>query len=358
MSSRKSRLSLSKDIHKDAKTSNARRTPQRTSVGRKSTDSHTNEENSPSQNSEYSPMIPLTQDSSIHAINGVSWEWNSPQRMQGPNRAKIAAARMRRPKPEPLYCESPESAPAKPTGFNKFISKLNLLMEKENMDENLDVPEPLHEPLGESCFEDEFSIEHNPRKCEETVRSPDNTSNDDIFDEAFQVIPNNESRISIGAELDDSKLDVLLVEASQTIEQELNKCAPVTSVPVPKNPVPCFSIPVEMNDSDMDGFLVQASLMVEEKLSDSSQESSTNSNALKKLNERDTINLKEKRIFPTVCHEKDTVNSTSLNDGTRQQCSMSQDELKALIEKKRQEALRRLENNRLRRIVKGTNSHG
>ena len=37
---------------------------------------------------------------------------------------------------------------------------------------------------------------------------------------------------------------------------------------------------------------------------------------------------------------------------------MSQEELKALIEKKRQEALRRLQNNRLKRGMKGPSYHG
>uniref|UniRef100_A0A182MBB6 Uncharacterized protein n=1 Tax=Anopheles culicifacies TaxID=139723 RepID=A0A182MBB6_9DIPT len=378
MSSRKSRLSLSKDLHKDkdARTPNARRTLERTAKTRKSPESQRNEECyevSPSQSSQYSPLVSLTQDNSFHAINGVSWEWNSPQRMRDQKQVKIGAANNYNiPKP-PLrtkYSDIPDKAATKkPTGFNKFISKLNLLMEKENLADPLNSPvsEPTeHSELpGEtSCFIDEFFVESDAKQSVATTKNED--SDDDIFQEHVIDTPVKKGTPT-GTELDDSKLDILLIEASQTIEQQhFNK--PASPPPLPEhgtkakaNAPQLTTIPIEMNDSDMDGFLVQASLMVEEKLSDSSQDSS--SNAQPTVNRPDvpaTTTGFVQQSIPVPSNDadkRDTKSSASTSEGSSE-ITMSQDELKALIEMKRQEALRRLQNNRLKRGMKGTNSHG
>ncbi|XP_040153467.1 uncharacterized protein LOC120894750 [Anopheles arabiensis] len=393
MSSRKSRLSLSKDFHKDkdVKTPNARRTSARTSLAWKSPETHRNGDScevSPSQSSDYSPLVSLTQDSSFHAINGVSWEWNSPQRLreqQSERRVTVTT----KPPLRPKYTDTvPHIVPKKPTGFNKFISKLNLLMEKENLGEqqlSAPVPETSHEHLnadesdspheqqqqqqqdeqqqldlpGDSCFMDDFFV--NVDSKETAAISNSGESDDDIFQEHVIATPVKTSP-SI-TELDDSKLDNLLIEASQTIEQKLNQptVVPPTLPPLPpvavetKKAEPNLTIPIEMNDSDMDGFLIQASLMVEEKLSDSSQESTSHgNNAQKKATQPggsfETTNSALPPNTETKC-------SATSNEGTSE-ITMSQEELKALIEKKRQEALRRLQNNRLKRGMKGPSYHG
>ncbi|XP_035895064.1 uncharacterized protein LOC118504561 [Anopheles stephensi] len=386
MSSRKNRLSLSKDLHKDkdAKTPISRRTSARTAKGKPSPDFQRNDDSyevSPSQGSEYSPLISLTQDTSFHAINGVSWEWNSPQRLREQQRVKIAATasnnhhlhHQNKLPLRPKYSDVPDTLPMrKPTGFNKFISKLNLLMEKENvveekLNEPISDPVPETEPLpGESCFMEEFFVDSEPKGSVRTTKSED--SDDDIFQEHVIESPVKTAVFNTtAAELDDSKLDNLLIEASQTIEGNLHKPAaspPHASMPSPPQPQPVpsvkepasnVSLPIEMNDSDMDGFLLQASLMVEEKLSDSSQESSSNNNAHPATASHPASHA---QLPAPVVDKQDTKSApSSSSEGTRE-ITMSQDELKALIEKKRQEALRRLQNNRLKRGMKGTNTHG
>ncbi|XP_053659922.1 uncharacterized protein LOC128708965 [Anopheles marshallii] len=413
MSSRKSRLSLTKDPHKDkdVKTPNARRSLARTSKGKISPESQRIDENyevSPSQSSDYSPMVPSTQDNSFHAINGVSWEWNSPQRLRDQQQQKIIAANSYKHNPplRPKYSDLPDKVPnKKPTGFNKFISKLNLLMEKENIvDDQLNtvVSEPtqqsetntvtenenvaedqfntaISEPIQhselneESCLIDEFFIASDEEQGF-TLSTKGEDSDDDIFQKHTIETPVKKSAPT-GTDLDDSKLDFLLIEASQTIEQRLNNppCPPprpmthsppqIQQEPVPRpKSIPCrLSIPIEMNDSDMDGFLIQASLMVEEKLSDSSQESSSNSNAQQTVN-HPTSGITsyaqlDGPVPPNDDDKRDTATSTAATKGSTSE-AMSQEELKALIGKKRQEALRRLQTNRLKRGIKGTNSHG
>uniref|UniRef100_A0A182RFU4 Uncharacterized protein n=1 Tax=Anopheles funestus TaxID=62324 RepID=A0A182RFU4_ANOFN len=399
MSSRKSRLSLSKDLHKDknVKTPNARRSSTRTPKDKKSPDSQRHDESyevSPSQSSDYSPMVSLTQDNSFHAINGVSWEWNSPQRLRDQQPLKITAANnYYKPPLRPKYSDVPDTAPTKkPTGFNKFISKLNLLMEKENVAEQLNtaVSEPsqqselpseelntaISEPIqyselpDESCYIDEFFVESDIKQSVATTKSED--SDDDIFQEHAIETPVKRSAPT-GTELDDSKMDFLLIEASQTMEHNMNKPPsppprPLTppapqpqpeSVPRAKEISHHFTIPIEMNDSDMDGFLVQASLMAEEKLSDSSQESSSNVQQTANRPKADSISYASLPVPvpPNDIDKRDTIRSTFASEGTGEP-AMSQEKLKALIEKKRQEALRRLQNNRLKRGIKGTNSHG
>uniref|UniRef100_A0A182NMZ1 Uncharacterized protein n=1 Tax=Anopheles dirus TaxID=7168 RepID=A0A182NMZ1_9DIPT len=372
MSSRKSRLSLSKDIHKDkdAKTPNSKRSSARTPVARKSTEPGKNDEScevSPSQGGDFSPLV-LTQDNSYYAINGVSWEWNSPQRLRDQQRVNQVAAKNyhRKPPARPTYSESPVAIPRKPTGFNKFISKLNLLMGKENVSEHLEAPEP--DPVqsdlpGESCFMDEFLIETNERSAGDPPTKNED-SDDDLFQEHVIDTPREQCVAAIATDLDDSKLDNLLIEASQTVEQNLNK--PVAPSP-PKPPQPKSTsiakksvppqrnIPIEMNDSDMDGFLVQASLMVEEKLSDSSQESTSNNNAHNNMKQQ--LKPAQSTIPQSDNSKRNATNTTVSNEGPGE-ISMSQEDLKALIEKKRQEALRRLQNNRLKRGMKGSTSHG
>uniref|UniRef100_A0A182J7N6 Uncharacterized protein n=1 Tax=Anopheles atroparvus TaxID=41427 RepID=A0A182J7N6_ANOAO len=291
---------------------------------------------------EYSPVISLTQDNAFHAINGVSWKWNSPQRFHGQIRMKAADARKSNHKPllKLKHSETPAEAPKEATGFNKFISKLNLLMGKENVGENIAGPESAGlsvDTLEETDFQ---TAEHG--QCEDQAHSE--SSEDDIFqqhcmedagDECGTLVDTAGRRPSesldafehqfIDDELDDSKLDRILIEASQTVEQKLNNPTLPPPTVIPKRSEPDLSVPFEMNDSDMDGFLVQASLMVEEKLSDSSQESTS--------------------------HKQGAVASTS-------EVTISQENLKALLEKKRQEALLRLQNNRLKRAMKGTNSNG
>ncbi|XP_052889590.1 uncharacterized protein LOC128297915 [Anopheles moucheti] len=411
MSSRKSRLSLTKDPHKDkdVKTPNARRTLARTSKGKISPESQRIDESyevSPSQSSDYSPMVPSTQDNSFHAINGVSWEWNSPQRLRDQQQLKTAAANNYKHNPSlrSKYSDLPDKVlNKKPTGFNKFISKLNLLMEKENLvvdqldagvseqtqqsttnllmerenvakDQfNTAISEPIqHSDLpDESCFIDEFFVASVVEQNSPTAKSED--SDDDIFQKHSKNIETPVKKSApIGTDLDDSKLDFLLIEASQTIEQRLTN--PPSSppravtpslpqiqqelVPGPKSIPSRLSIPIEMNDSDMDGFLIQASLMIEEKLSDSSQDSSAlNSNAQQTGNRPTSgITTYAQAAVPPK-DKRDTVTATSTTKGSTSE-TMSQEELKALIGKKRQEALRRLQTNRLKRGIKGTNSHG
>uniref|UniRef100_A0A182SE90 Uncharacterized protein n=1 Tax=Anopheles maculatus TaxID=74869 RepID=A0A182SE90_9DIPT len=357
MSSRKNRLSLSKDLHKDkdAKTPIARRTSARTANWKPSPDSQRHDDSfevSPSQGGDYSQLISLTQDTSFHAINGVSWEWNSPQRLREKQQVKIAAAaapsnnhHIKRPL-RPTYSDVPDTVPIrKPTGFNKFISKLNLLMEKENVAEEeqqqVHPAEPASDPAlqtdlpGESCFLDEFFVGSEPKQSVATTKSGD--SDDDIFQEHVIESPDKRGASNnTAAELDDSRLDSLLIEASQTIESKLNQPVspqPRSSTPSPAQqpqPVPRaketaahVTLPLEMNDSDMDGFLVQASLMVEEKLSDSSQESSSNSNG-----QQTVVARSNHGQFKAGPDKKDTKCVTSSSsEGT-----MSQEELKALIE--------------------------
>lgn len=299
------------------KTPNARRTSARTSLAWKSPETHRNGDScevSPSQSSDYSPLVSLTQDSSFHAINGVSWEWNSPQRLREQQSERTVTVKTKPPL-RPKYTDTvPHIVPKKPTGFNKFISKLNLLMEKENLGEqqlSAPVPETSHEHLnaaesdspheqqqqqqdeqqqldfpGDSCFMDDFFVNLDSKQTAAISNSGE--SDDDIFQEHVIATPVKTSP-SI-TELDDSKLDNLLIEASQTIEQKLNQPTVVPPTLPPLQPVavetkkaePNLTIPIEMNDSDMDGFLIQASLMVEEKLSDSSQESTSHGNNAQK----------------------------------------------------------------------------
>uniref|UniRef100_A0A182K9G0 Uncharacterized protein n=1 Tax=Anopheles christyi TaxID=43041 RepID=A0A182K9G0_9DIPT len=383
MSSRKSRLSLSKDFHKDkdVKTPNTRRTSARTSLAWKSPETHRNAEScevSPSQSSDYSPLVPLTQDSSFHGINGVSWEWNSPQRLRGQQGARPVAVKTYTQKPplRPKYSDVPETIPKKPTGFNKFISKLNLLMEKENVGEQLNVPEPdpphdqqeLQPDLtGDSCFMDEFFVENDTKQSVAGTNSEE--SDDDIFQGHIIITPVKTTTVATGSELDDSKLDNLLFEASQTIEQKLTHPARLPSPPrvspsiaeETKKVESNITIPIEMNDSDMDGFLIQASLMVEEKLSDSSQESAShgnNAHTLPKVTHTgNSVVATTSAPLSSGSNKSETKSSVTSNEGTSE-ITMSQEELKALIEKKRQEALRRLQNNRLKRGMKGTTYHG
>uniref|UniRef100_A0A182PEB2 Uncharacterized protein n=1 Tax=Anopheles epiroticus TaxID=199890 RepID=A0A182PEB2_9DIPT len=394
MSSRKSRLSLSKQHkEKDVKTPNARRTSARTSLTWKSPETQKNGDScevSPSQGSDYSPMVPMTQDSSFHAINGVSWEWNSPQRLRDQQQVErpVAAKTYSQKLPlRPKYKDVPDTVPKKPTGFNKFISKLNLLMEKENVGDTelnaqeLEPPqqeqdqeqelEKEHTQLqidlpGDSCFLDDFSIEGGTKQSGASAKTQE--SDDDIFEE--HIIETPVKRNTAPNELDDSKLDCLLIEASQTIEQMLNE--PISeptafspSPPPPSAPVAVnkkhveTNIPIEMNDSDMDGFLIQASLMVEEKFSDSSQESSSHSNNVQPQRQvKRSGSLRTMTYAPSNdCPKAESKSSVSSSEG-KSEITMSQDELKALIEKKRQEALRRLQNNRLRRGIQGPTYHG
>ncbi|XP_050071973.1 uncharacterized protein LOC126559844 [Anopheles maculipalpis] len=389
MSNRKNRLSLSKDLHKDkdAKTPMARRTSARSAKGKASPDVQRHDDSyevSPSQGSDYSPLISLTQDTSFHAINGVSWEWNSPQRLREQQRLKIAAApgnghhhHQNKLPLRPKYSDIPDTAPVKKaTGFNKFISKLNLLMEKENVvEEQLNAPitDPVPDP-EESYFGEEFFVDSDTKQSIATTKSED--SDDDIFQEHAIGTPVKKSASNTtAAELDDSKLDNLLIEASQTIEEKLNQPTSPPPRPAASSPpqqkiqpfaprskvnVPLAALPIEMNDSDMDGFLVQASLMVEEKLSDSSQESSSNSNVRPTTVSRtETVTSSHHSQLPgPIADKRDTKCSTSSSSEGTRETTMSQEELKALIEKKRQEALRRLQNNRLKRVMKGANTHG
>uniref|UniRef100_A0A182PZG3 Uncharacterized protein n=1 Tax=Anopheles farauti TaxID=69004 RepID=A0A182PZG3_9DIPT len=380
MSSRKGRLSLSKDVHKekDAKTPNSKRTSARTPVARKSNEPSKNDEScevSPSQGGEYSPLV-LTQDNSYLAINGVSWEWNSPQRIRDQQRVNVVVSKNyhRKPPMRPTYSHSPVAIPRKPTGFNKFISKLNLLMEKENMGEDLKPPQPGPDDTDfpeESCLMGEYVIgsdKTNQNAAEATPKTQD--SDDDLFQEHVIDTPNEQQNVAavVGTELDDSKLDNLLIEASQTVEQNFNKPVDTsppqqqskpTSIVKRSSPPAPHNIPIEMNDSDMDGFLVQASLMVEEKLSDSSQESTSNNNAKHKMKEQSNSNAPAKTAAQTDYCKRITTNASApaASEGTSE-ISMSQEDLKALIEKKRQEALRRLQNNRLKRGIKVPISHG
>ncbi|XP_052863426.1 protein hsr-9-like [Anopheles cruzii] len=391
MTSRKNRLSLSLASESVAKSPNLRLTPSRRArAARPSSENQpTNDERyevSPSQGGDFSPVVPFTQEA-FHAINGVSWEWNSPQRLNGQPRlradTKKSTSKVHTRKTI-KHIESPCGIAKKATGFNKFISKLNLLMGKENMEELGDVPEPLEsnqEPVSEASDTSDVPLDAagsvvlidanevpEKRSPEPTADSDDDLFQDAIIDAGSEDTPNGDS---LDAGLDDSRLNSMLIKASQTAEQNINKpTSPQAAASPPsigqgstKAKPTRHSIPSEMNDSDMDGFLVQASLMAEEKRS-SPQESSCSNSVLpsndvatsrrtnvSKLNSATSSNVRS--------HPAQKSASKSPPEGSSgETSSMSQDEIKTLIEKKRQEALRRLQNNRLRRAMKGTTTNG
>ncbi|XP_035773816.1 uncharacterized protein LOC118456828 [Anopheles albimanus] len=383
MSSRKSRLSLATTTQKDAKSPNTRRTPSRRAKAATaliaSTATAGNEqpptadecpEVSPSQGADYSPVVPFTQDA-FHAINGVSWEWNSPQsRMRGSDSTQKHAGLQSRKTFN--HSESPCSRiPKKATGYNKFISKLNLLLGKENLGD-------LGEATGPVAFEKEdlvpaedetvylndtpdLSLLHDPFALDDVVPSGERKaapaeadSDDDLFQDACidsESKSHGEAHTdeaALDSEFDDSRLNSMLIAASQTIEQNLVTEPPSTSAVLsatePTDAIdsatkikPRFSVAPEMNDSDIDCFLVQASLMAEDKPSDRTQEA-----------------CKAKSVSVESIARKEPSPSASEGDhshGSSGELTMSQEEIKALIEKKRQEALRRLQNSRLKRAM-------
>ncbi|XP_058060432.1 uncharacterized protein LOC131211096 [Anopheles bellator] len=399
MTSRKNRLSLASENRKDgvAKSPNLRLTPSRKArAARPSSDNQSNNEEryevSPSQGGDFSPVVPFTQDA-FHAINGVSWEWNSPQRLNGQPRLLRADTKKSISKVHTrkaiIHIESPCAIPKKATGFNKFISKLNLLMGKENMEELGDLPEPLdanQEPAECGQVSEASDTSDVLLDAPESVvlidaneiiekQSPERTadSDDDLFQDAVIDAGSEDAQNgdSLDAGLDDSRLNSMLIKASQTAEQNITKTtspqAAASSPPIgecsTKAKPTRHSIPSEMNDSDMDGFLVQASLMAEVKRN-SSQESSCSNSVLpgndvatssrtiaSRLNTATTTNARSQPAQKSA--------SKSPPEGScGETSSMSQEEIKAIIEQKRQEALRRLQNNRLRRAMKGTTTNG
>ncbi|KFB40548.1 AGAP002174-PA-like protein [Anopheles sinensis] len=363
-------------------------TPARLKANTKHSDTRSNDDScdvSPSQGADYSPMISLTQDNAIHAINGVSWKWNSPQRFHGqiPLKAGDVGKKTQKPLQKPLKHSEPPpvEAPKEATGFNKFISKLNLIMGKENVGENVGSAEPASLSVERSDTTEEqyfHTAEQSP--CEGQVHSED--SAEDIFehhcidvveDEYGFIVGVEKRRISESSdtfdsqpfddELDDSKLDRILIEASQTVEQKLNNPSLPPPTVIPNRRQSNTNVPFEMNDSDMDGFLLQASLMVEEKLSDSSQDSASHKPAANvPRNSAVAIPPSHSNHPPVEVERKQAQPSADASKqgavGGTSEIAMSEDELKALLEKKRQEALIRLQNNRLKRAMKGTNSNG
>ncbi|XP_058174598.1 uncharacterized protein LOC131289379 [Anopheles ziemanni] len=381
MSSRKSRLSLSADIRKDAGGKNPSGTPARMKANTKHSDTRSNDDScevSPSQGADYSPMISLTQDNAIHAINGVSWKWNSPQRFHGKisMQAGDVGKKIHKPLHKPLKHSEPPpvEAPKEATGFNKFISKLNLIMGKENVGENLGSAEPAS--LSVETTEEQYFHTAEQSPCDDQVHSED--SAEDIFDHHCIDVVEDEYGLIIGVEkrrisessdtydspqfddeLDDSKLDRILIEASQTVERKLNNPSLPPPTVIPSRRQSNSNVPFEMNDSDMDGFLLQASLMVEEKLSDSSQDSASHNPAANMPRNSAIVIPPSHTNQPPVEVDRKQAQSTAEDAaGGTSEIAMSEDELKALLEKKRQEALLRLQNNRLKRAMKGTNSNG
>ncbi|XP_049529963.1 uncharacterized protein LOC125948186 [Anopheles darlingi] len=390
MSSRKSRLSLATATPKDAKSPNTRHTPSRrakTAAAAMTAGTPvvaTNEqpptadecpEVSPSQGADYSPIVPLTQDA-FHAINGVSWEWNSPQRLHGQSRVRGSDSTQKhaglQSRKTFKHSESPcGRIPKKATGYNKFISKLNLLLGKENLGDLGEATEPIaFEKEEQTPLEDEaiylndtpdLTLIHDPFAPDDVVPSgerkvaPDaDDSDDDLFQDACIDTESkshseaHSDEAALDSEFDDSRLNSMLIAASQTIEQNLETVPPSTSavlsVAEPAGATegvtkvkPRFSVAPEMNDSDIDCFLVQASLMAEDKPSNRTQESCKAENV-----PTERIATKEPSLSAS---EGDNVH------GTGSELTMSQEDIKALIEKKRQEALRRLQNSRMKRAM-------
>ncbi|XP_050083263.1 uncharacterized protein LOC126569906 [Anopheles aquasalis] len=377
MSSRKSRLSLATATQKDAKSPNTRHTPSRrakTAAAMTAGTPATNEqpptadecpEISPSQGGDYSPVVPYTQDA-FHAINGVSWDWNSPQsrmRMRGTDSAqKQTGLQLRKTF---KHSESPcARIPKKATGYNKFISKLNLLLGKENLAELGEATEPVafekddlvpaeDEPVYLDNTPDLLLI-HDPSTLDDVVPSGEKKgtpaeadSDDDLFQDACidsESKSHDEAlcdEAALDSEFDDSRLNSILIAASQTVEQNLETkppaVEPADGTESATKVKPRFSVAPEMNDSDIDCFLVQASLMAEDKPSNGTQQA-----------------CKAATVPSESIARKEPSPSASEGDsshGASGEITMSQEEIKALIEKKRQEALRRLQSSRLKRAM-------